>query len=267
MLFDKLMGACSSVKETTIKDKGLDKDFEYFRQLQNKENIYELKAKIWEITREDGKLKYKLICKYFFMKPNGEFESRIKTASSGQETIIKGVLEKFKKVKFLWKESLPEKEDFNKKNFEGDIKISEKGINCPLKVEFLDREKRDSITDAMYYLEFSKSLWKVENTFGQSTKSFNAFLKFDEEAKAFNGISHDENGFSLWAGVAKELPNANLVQCYLGESQENQTDNLNSYVGLIDRVAGTFLIDGTVTNSKQNAGKFSIKRVTLKNKI
>jgi hypothetical protein len=253
------MGACNSTKEVIFKDKSPEKDFEYYRQLITRDNNYEIKAKLWQVNNINGKVKYKLLSKYLFMKPNGEFDSKIKTPSTGEEVTIEGKLEKIKKIKFSYKDKLPDKDEVNQINFDGEIKITEYRMYSTLQAEILNH-KMNGEYSCMYILNFPKKVWNVQNTLGPSSKIFNAFLDFDEEDLAVRGISYDDRGFSLWAGLGKNPPNITLVQYYIGNSVENEEDNIVSYVGEYDRVLG-FTISGSATNTQYpHSGTFQIKR-------
>jgi hypothetical protein len=275
------MGAkCSSNKHEAIIDKGNNMDFESYREhlKQTPDNkYYEVKAKLWEISEINNKIKQSLLSKYLFFKPNGKFISRVIKKENNDEIIIEGSLDSNGEIKFSIKQRMIDQNLVKIKTYEGKVSSSEKGMTAIGKVFECQssQETEKTLRPETFLLEFTKNIWKTEYNIKKSKSPtiINICLRYSNNI--FSGIAFDDRGFSFWAGIEKNEGKLTLIQQYLDKNNIIGSDGgVYSYNGMIDKIS--FVIDGTVNNSEMDGttlftikkfGKISINSGGIRHKI
>ena len=260
------MGAkCSSNKHEAIIDKGINMDFESYREdlKQSPDNkFFEVKAKLWEISEINKKIKQSLLSKYFFFKPNGKFISRVIKKENKDEIVIEGTLDPNGEIKFSIKQRMIDQNLVKIKTYEGKVSSSEKGMTAMGKVFEIqqNQENEKTLKPETFLLEFTKNIWKTEYSTKKSKVPtvINVCLRYSNNI--FSGIAFDDQGFSFWAGIEKNEGKLTLIQQYLDKNNTLSDGGVYSYNGMIDKIS--YIIDGTVNNSEMDGTTtFTIKKI------
>ena len=259
------MGAChSATNSEVIVDKGAIYDFENYRE-QLKEaggaKTFEVKAKLYEVLEVNKKIRKSLVSKYLFFKPDGRFTSKIKKGSD--DLLLEGLLEKNGMIRFSIKQRMIEENRMKIKIYEGNSIISEKGIKFTGKVSECDLgEENEKIErPETFLLDCSNVLWKTEYTTKKSKLPIQANLFLFYKNNIISGISFDDRGFAIWAGIEKNEGKVTIVQQYLDKIYSSSSENgVFSYSGVIDKI--TNVIDGKVSSSElEDTPGFTIKNM------
>lgn len=237
------MGICGSTnnKEGVIEEVNEDLNFEKAREEyrdKRDDNVYEVKAKLYEFVRVNTKLTRKsLISKYLFFTPNGKFSSSVsKTMFS--DLLIEGWLNpKGLMLSLITKQHLVENNSYQIKTYEGKLSFSEEGCKVIGKVTEDGPQGKVLLEKVSFELDFTTDLWKG-NFMDNNKKACNllAYIRFKD--LFYTGIAISEKGVSLLRGVDTNKK-CNLVQIYI-EPDETREKNIYSFVGIKDTIANKF---------------------------
>lgn len=265
------MGVCNSTQDNTNRnksvtaavDKGSDLDFESYREnFRKTENtaeskIYDVKAKLWEISIIDKKIKKKLISKYLFFRPNGKVISKVLRKSTGDEILIDGFLNVSGEISLSVQEK--NKQD---KIYEGKLDVSQSSITCNGQIKEYDLVKKEKVTidtTTSFLLDFSNVQWEVEYTSNNKIMKTNVFLYYKNDI--FSGFSYDGNGYAIWTGLEKSNNAVTLIQHYIDNDYKNNSEKgILSYNGVFDKIS--FIIDGDLySHSITDKVYFTMKKI------
>lgn len=249
------MGICNgTANKTARKDKNTKLDFEYFRDLV-KENInnkvYEVKANLYDIATPHPKITTTVLAnKYLFFEPTGVFTSRVKQQISKEEIMIDGLLTKTGQITLLYKQKMLENNLTKTRYYEGKLDNSPDNDGLTVKGSISEDSGTDkhSLLNESFILQFIGGQYKVEyQSRAKGNINITAYLKFKDGI--FSGISIDEKGYAVWAGVDSNNQ-VTLVQQYIDKENIAGSNSLEgstfSFVGVMDKINNT--IEGLVKN-------------------
>lgn len=244
------MGACGSTNKSgaSIIEENTDEiNFEKARdEIRDKrdDNIYEVKAKLYEFTQMNNKLiKKRLISKYLFFTPNGKFTSSVsKTMFS--DLLIEGFINiKKMKITLITKQQLLENNSFKIKTYEGILEFNNSHCKASGHVTEDGAHGKTVLDKTTFELDFTTELWKG-SYMDKANKSVNitGFIRYYD--MFYTGIAISEKGFSLIRGMDKNNK-CNLIQVYV-DPDDNREKQFYNIVGIKDTIANKF--DGVIKN-------------------
>lgn len=241
------MGVCNSTggKTEVIEEVKEDVDFEKAREeIRDKrdENIYEVKAKLYEFVRVNQRLIRKtLISKYLFFNPNGKFTSSV-SKNMFSDLLIEGWLNpKTMYLTLITKQHLVENNSYMIKTYEGKLNFTDENCKVTGKVSEDGPNGKVLSKGSSFELDFTTDLWK--GAYKDSTNKvidIRAFISYKD--LFYTGIAVTDKGFSLIKGLDKSNK-CNLIQVYL-EPDEHRERLFYNYFGVKDEIANKF--EGTV---------------------
>lgn len=261
------MGVCNGTTNKTVKtNKNNNLDFEFFRDSikENTNNkVFEVKANLFNIVTPHPKVtSYILINKYLFFEPTGVLTSRIKQQLSKEEILIEGQLSKTGQLNLLYKQKILENNITKITYYEGKLESIPDKDGLTLKGNIFEDSGigKHILPNHSFVLQFAGGQYKIEyQSKIKGNINITAFLKLKDGV--FSGISVDEKGYSVWAGVDNNNQ-VTLIQQYIDKENLPGSNSLEastfSYVGVMDKINNT--IEGIVKNRDlEKDTKFLIK--------
>jgi hypothetical protein len=210
------------------------------------ENIYEVKAKLWEFKKVNDRLTTKnLISKYLFFTPNGKFTSSV-SQSMFSDLIIEGWINpKNLYIILITKQHLVENNSYKIKTYEGTLEFTQEF--CKVKGNITEDGPKGKVKlDTSYFeLDFTTELWNGSYLEGNNKSvDLQAYIRFRD--LFYTGIAMSNKGFSLIRGLETNNK-TKLVQIYI-EQDIKKEKNFYNIIGIKDTIANKF--EGMVKNSK-----------------
>lgn len=241
------MGVCNSSKGTkvVIQEIREDVDFEKAREeIRDKrdENIYEVKAKLYEYTTVNPKLIRKtLISKYLFFNPNGKFTSSV-SKNMFSDLLIEGWINpKSMYLTLITKQHLVENNSYTIKTYEGKLNFTEDSCVVKGKVSEDGPNGKVLSKQSHFELDFTTDLWKGSYKDAvNKVVEVRAFISYKD--LFYTGVALSDRGLSLIKGLDKSNK-CSLIQVYI-DSEEHKEKAFYNYVGIKDDIANKF--EGTV---------------------
>lgn len=228
------MGICSSSnsEHQVIEEINEHSDYEKAREnhkAKNDDDIYEVKAKLFEFVRVNSRLTRKcLISKYLFFSTNGKFVSTVHNSMSG-DLLIEGKLHpRTFELSLMTKQKLIENNSYRIRNYNGKLILNDKECIVSGKVIedslSMGKKRLDNVT---FELDFTTKLWK--SNYGDITNrpiSTLSYIRYND--RSYSGISFDNKGLSLIKGnLIDDGSNVTFTKFYIDpniEEQEGTTD-------------------------------------------
>lgn len=229
------MGICSSSnsEHQVIEEINEHSDYEKAREnhkAKNDDDIYEVKAKLFELIRVNSRLTRKcLISKYLFFSPNGKFVSTVFNSMSG-DLLIEGKLNpKTFELNLITKQKLIENNSYRIRNYNGKLILNDKEciVNGKVIEDSLSMGKK-KLENVSFELDFTTKLWnsKFSDIMNRHITTL-SYIRYND--RNYSGICFDSKGLSLLKGNLIEDSSSNVIltKFYIDpniEEQEGTTD-------------------------------------------
>ena len=244
------MGVCTSSNSSrrkTSTNLNNNWDFEWFKEKvreENKEGIFEVEAKLWEITELNKVVSKVLLSKYLFFRYDGSFLSRIRKANE-DENYLEGKIKKNNDIEFTYKiASQTLKID---KQFSGKIFFADGEMKCEGTVS----QMGDKLGEEPKLLENTKFEFEfTEDKYVLQCRDNVSYVYLSEQSHTLCGISIDKEGVAVWTGINKSSTanSTSLMQQYIGSgyNSDNKEQGTYYYKATYDGINNTY--EGEVTN-------------------